>query len=210
MSNVIDLSTMLGEATTHRYTLAGLELSYVNPTLEESGRLQRLASNLTLTNIYKLTEEYVKLCLTDAPEPDKNWFVGITLKEAVHFLTYMQNPIGDAQSPAPEPVTVKLAKHTLSIPPVDMGALGTFAVWLEDNPDAMVDSLRAFQLEWLMQEMKLEDGSPLPKEFTESRIPKPLGEKLVDLYINGVADETKKASPKPKRTPKGKRDTGLN
>ncbi len=208
MSNVIDLSTMLGDGPTHRYTLAEKELPYPDPTLEESGRLQRLAGNLTLTNIYKLTREYAILCLGD--DLDDDWFNDIALKEAVHFLTYMQNPTGATQSPEVEPVTVKLGKHTLILPPVDMGALGAFGEWLEDNPNAMMDELRAFQLQRLLTEATLEDGSELPPEFATGRIPKPLGEKLVDLYINGVSDETKKALPKPKRTAKGKRATGLN
>lgn len=209
MSNVIDLSGMLGGSTTHRYTLAGKELPYLDPTFEESGQLQRLARSLTLVNIYKLTREHTTICLGDTP--DKEWFDGITLKEAVDFVTFMQNPAdADSPEPEPEPITVKLDEHTVLIPPVDMAAIEAFGAWLEKNPGALMDELRAFQLKRLREILTLEDGSELPPELVKVRIPKPLGERLLDLHLNGDGDKTKKVLPKPKRTAKGKRDTGLN
>lgn len=83
MSEIIDLSAMLGDVPEHTYTLAGKELRYPDPTLEQSARLQRLASNLTLTNLVELTREGVRMCTGEGF--DEDWFKAITLKESTHF-----------------------------------------------------------------------------------------------------------------------------
>lgn len=212
MANVIKLSELIGVTpTVHEYELNGRTILYESPTVKSLPAMRQMfAENLTLSTITAASKTVLSEARFKDGEFDEAWWAELPLAWYMHFIQFMRNPENPPETPKEaEPFAIEVRDTVVTLPPIKLGDIAAFSAFIEGSEEFSDVDYLLMQIDRILGNAKLEDGSPAPEGIFHSLTSTEV-QALISFWINRTERETKNAAETPKTGSSKKTSTGAS
>lgn len=204
MTNIIDLSSLLGEVKTYERTVHGRNVIIDDILFEDVPKYEKIFDGATFEAVYDATWAILRAAEVKGGL-DQEWFDSIPHGEAVELILFAMSPGVERESSEFKPSPLRISSELeILLPPFTLGDAKAFYESVKSD-DKRGSQMMLERFSHVLDKATKLDGSPLPAGALSGLKQREVTA-LITYYVNREAErdagnvETPEARPKPKRS----------